>query len=137
MKAMELVLILVPIFLFVLIRSAMEQRAQARSERTKLLEEALRNPAIDRPTLTSLAHQLTGVKPPSTNGAGPSSGGGLQALLLALGWLTLFVGLGVWVLGEMTDSSDACAGGVLTSLIGFGLVTYPFALRELQARRPS
>ena len=89
MRAMELVFILIPIFLFVLIRSAMEQRAQARSERTKLLEEALRNPAIDRPTLTSLAHQLTGVKPPATNGAGASSGGGLQALLLALGWLTL------------------------------------------------
>jgi 3-dehydroquinate dehydratase len=27
------------------------------------------------------------------------------------------------------------AGGVITAIIGFGFVTYPFALRELEARK--
>jgi 3-dehydroquinate dehydratase len=39
------------------------------------------------------------------------------------------------VFGEMTHEKDALAGGVITSIVGFGLVTYPFALRELEARR--
>ena len=128
---MELPGILVAIFVFVLVRGVLDQRAKERLERIRMLEEALRNPAIDRNTLSALAQQLTGIKPP---GAAPRR---LQALLLALGWLTLFAGLGVWVLGVMTRNPDASAGGLLTSLIGFGLVTYPFALRELEARRPS
>ena len=35
----------------------------------------------------------------------------------------------------MTHEHDAVAGGVVAAIIGFGLVTYPFALRELEARR--
>ena len=128
---MELALILTPIFLFVLLRSWLEQRSTERAERLRLIEQALANPAVDRATLTTLAHQLTGNRPPSER---PHRG---MALLLALGWLTLFSGLGVWVLGEMTAGSDVSAAGVLVSLIGFGLVTYPFALRELEARRPT
>jgi hypothetical protein len=127
---MELAAILVPIFLFVLARSIIDQRDKARRDRLRVLEEALRNPAIDRNTVTTLAHQLTGARPPGVRAARA------QAVLLAFGWLTLFAGLGVWVLGEMVDSNRSCAAGVLVSLIGFGLVTYPFALRELEARRP-
>jgi hypothetical protein len=127
---MELATILVPIFLFVLIRGTLDQRAKERRERMRMLEEALRNPALDRNTITTLAQQLTGARPPGVRAARA------QAVVLAFGWLTLFSGLGVWVLGEMTDSNKACAAGVLVSLIGFGLVTYPFALRELEARRP-
>ncbi|MGE3171582.1 MAG: hypothetical protein AB7O97_03085 [Planctomycetota bacterium] len=130
---MELAAILSSIFSFALIKGMLDHRAKERTERMKLLEQALANPAVDRATLQSLAHQLTGVKPKSNE---PGRGRGM-AWLLALGWLTLFSGLGVWVLGEMIASSDVSASGVLTSLVGFGLVTYPFALRELESRRPT
>jgi hypothetical protein len=130
---MELAIILVPIFVFVLIKGIVEQRGRERTARIKMLEQALANPAVDRATLASLAHQLTGVRPQQP-GERRSRG---MALLLALGWLTLFSGLGVLVLGEMIASSDVSASGVLTSMVGFGLVTYPFALRELETRRPA
>ena len=131
---MQVVWILIPIiFVFVLIRGIFDQRAKERAERTRLLEEALKNPTIDRTTLTTLAHQLTGVRPP---GGEQRTGRGVK-LLLVLGWLTLFSGLGVWVLGEMIAEAAVSAAGVLTSIVGFGLVTFPFALRELEARRPA
>jgi hypothetical protein len=37
----------------------------------------------------------------------------------------------------MLGGEEVTASGGLVSLIGFGLVTYPFALRELEARRPA
>jgi hypothetical protein len=128
---MELAAILVPIFLFVLIRSAVEQRGKERQARLELLEQALKNPAVDRATITSLAQQLTGARPAA---AKPARG---LAWLLALGWLTLFSGLGIWLLGAMIAGDEVEASGLLVSLIGFGLVTYPFALRELESRRPA
>jgi hypothetical protein len=128
---MELTLLLTAIFGFVIVRSLLDNRAKERAEKLRMLEEALANPKVDRTMLTTLAHQLTGHPPKRER---PHRG---LALLLALGWLTLFSGLGIWVLGEMTAGSDVSAAGVLVSLIGFGLVTYPFALRELEARRPT
>lgn len=129
---MELSLILIPIFVFVLVKMVIEQRAQARADNVRLLEEALKSPHLDRPTIESLAFQLTGQR------ARPAAAGGsgrLMALVLALGWLALFTGIGLWIAGELCRDHDLFAGGVITAVIGFGLVTYPFALRELEARR--
>jgi len=126
---MELVLLIGAILAFVLVRSGMDHRARVRAERTRLLEQALANPNLDRATLTALAQQLTGAKPPQQRARR-----GL-AWLLALGWLTLFSGIGVLGLGWLLETKDAVAAGVLVAVIGFGVVTYPFALRELEARR--
>lgn len=131
---MELAVILIPIFLFVLFRAALESRAKERAERLRVLEEAIKTPGIDRATIHSLAHQLTGKKAPKPPG---EAGRRAMAWLLALGWLTLFSGIGVLVLGEVIACSDVSAAGMLTSLVGFGVVTYPFALRELESRRPA
>lgn len=130
---MEVVYILIPVFAFVLIKRAMDQRAQERTARLSLLENALKNPAVDRAAIEALAQQLTGRAPAPRR---PSTGRGM-AVLLALGWITLFTGIGIWVLGEMTGRPSTCSAGLLTSIIGFGFVTYPFALRELEARRPT
>jgi hypothetical protein len=119
------------IFIFALIKGWMDSRIQARTERVKLLEEALKNPAIDRATIESLTYQLTGARSPRTN-VGMQR---LMAVVLAFGWIGLFAGIGVWVFGEMANESDAVAGGIITTIASFGLVTYPFALRELEARR--
>ncbi len=126
---MELVLILVPIFAFVLAKMLLEQRARNRADNLHMLEEALRNPALDRATIESLTFQLTGNRPPRVPGPSRS-----MAVLLALGWLALFVGVGVMAIGGILEERDALAGGVLTAIVGFGLVTYPFALRELEGR---
>ena len=117
------------VFLYQLSKSHLEQRSKERQQRVEALEQALANPSIDRATLQQLAQQLTGAKAPTP----PSRTG--YAWLLGIGWLTLFTGIGVWMIGMMTESQEAAAGGVLVMLIGFALVTYPFALRELESRR--
>lgn len=127
---MELSLILTPIFSFVLLKMMLEHRSKAREDNVRLLEEALKNPALDRATIESLAYQLTGARSPRT--AGPSR---MMALLLAVGWVALFSGLGIWLIGEIIGQQGATAAGLFTSIVGFGLVTYPFALRELEARQ--
>lgn len=117
------------VFLYQLSKSHLEQRSKERQQRVEALEQALANPSIDRATLQQLAQQLTGAKAPTP----PSRSG--YAWLLGIGWLTLFTGIGVWMIGMMTASQEAAAGGVFVVLIGFALVTYPFALRELESRR--
>lgn len=126
---MELVYILVPIFLFVLLKMVLDQRAEARKDNVRLLEEALKNPALDRATIESLAFQLTGARTPRSGGQSR-----FLAFVLAIGWITLFVGVGIWVIGAMIGRPEPSAAGAMVSLIGFGIVTYPFALRELEAR---
>ena len=126
---MELVLILIPIFAFSLAKILLDHRARNRSDNVRLLEEALRNPNLDRATIESLTYQLTGARPPRV--PGPSRG---MAVLLALGWVALFAGVGVMAIGGILGEEDALGGGVLTAIVGFGLVTYPFALRELEGR---
>lgn len=125
---MELLFILTPIFVFVLLKMVIDHRAQARADNVRLLEEALKSPHIDRSMLESLTFQLTG------NRARPGAGK-VMALVLAFGWLGLFVGLGLWVAGEMAGQKEMVMAGTIVALVGFGLVTYPFALRELEARR--
>lgn len=125
----SIISLVVLIALFQLGKAKMEQQARERQHRIEALEKALANPSIDRATLQQLAQQLTGAKAPKA----PSNTG--LAWLLAIGWLTLFSGAGVWALGYMLGEDDALAGGVVVMLIGFGLVTYPFALREMESRR--
>jgi hypothetical protein len=127
---MDLVAILTPIFSFVLIKMWLEHRAQARADNVRLLEEALKNPHVDRSTIETLTWQLTGNRRIRQQGPGR-----MAALILAVGWLSLFVGIGLWVAGSMYRNHDQFVGGIVTALVGFGLVTYPFALRELEARK--
>jgi hypothetical protein len=129
---MDLAVILVPIFVFVLLKIALEHRAQARSDNMRLLEEALKSPQVDRQTLESLTFQLTGKR--GIRDRGP---GRVLASVLAIGWMALFLGIGLWITASMIhgQSEDMLVGGIITAVIGFGLVTYPFALRELEARK--
>ena len=127
---MDLVAILTPIFSFVLIKMWLEHRAQARADNVRLLEEALKNPHVDRSTIETLTWQLTGNRRIRQQGPGRTA-----ALILAVGWISLFVGIGLWVAGSVSRNHDQFVGGIVTALVGFGLVTYPFALRELEARK--
>jgi hypothetical protein len=127
---MELAYILLPIFAYAALKVWLDHRATSRAENLRLLEEALRNPALDRATIESLTHQLTGRRPLRSPGVSP-----MTTLVLAVGWVALFVGIGLVVISYMFHEQDAGMGGVITAISGFGLVTWPFALRELEARR--
>ncbi len=127
---MEIILTLVVFyFVYSMSKAQLDDRAKERQQRLEALERALANPAVDRAMVQQLANQLTGNKPPQER-----AGTGL-AWLLGLGWLTLFTGAGVWAFGLGIGHRDPTAAGILVMLIGFGLVTYPFALREMEARR--
>lgn len=128
---MEFASILAVVFGFVLTKLVLEQRAAARRDNLRLLEEALKNPALDRASLENLSWQLTGKRPMRASQAGAK----FLSMVLAVGWLALFAGIGIWIAGEMIRASEARVGGILTAICGFGLVTYPFALRELEARK--
>ncbi|MFN0183860.1 MAG: hypothetical protein ACKVQR_08590 [Aquabacterium sp.] len=127
---MELLFILVPIFVFVLLKMVLDQRAQAQKDRVRLIEEALKSPNIDRQSLESLTFQLTGQRPVRHLNTSR-----FLAIVLAAGWIALFAGLAMWIAGGLGRDRDLFTGGIITALVGFGLVTYPFALRELEARR--
>ena len=127
---MEVVCILAPIFLFVLLKMGLEHRAEGRNQTVRLLEQALKNPAVDRATIESLTHQLTGRRPPRHGGVGS-----LMTFVLSIGWIALFVGIGLLIVDSVLGGDDVMIGGVVTALAGFGLVTWPFAIRELEARR--
>lgn len=123
--------VLITIFIFATVKTWMDGRAEAASQRVRLLEEALKNPAVDRAMIETLTYQLTGARKPR-QGAGMQR---LMAAVLAVGWVGLFTGVGIGVYGDLTNCNDAFAGGIITTIASFGLVTYPFALRELEARR--
>jgi len=127
---MELLYILVPVFAYAALKVVLDHRANARAENLRLLEEALRNPALDRATIESLTHQLTGRRPLRSPGAGPA-----MTFVLSIGWVALFVGIGLLVISGWFHDQDFGIGGIITAITGFGLVTWPFALRELEARR--
>ncbi len=127
---MEVAYILIPIFAFLIVRAVLEHRATARAENLRLLEEALRNPALDRATIESLTHQLTGRRPLRNPGTGPA-----MTVVLSIGWIALFVGIGLLVISGIYHQQDFAVAGIITAISGFGLVTWPFALRELESRR--
>jgi hypothetical protein len=130
---MDFPVVLALIFAFVLVKRVFEDRSRARADRTLLLEKALQQPHLDRDTLDGLAYQLTGRRARLRDE--PAPGRRLRALMLALGWFTMFGGAATWIAGVTTHSSDAIRVGIILLVSGFAVTTYPFALRELEARR--
>ncbi len=133
---MELAPILIAIFAFVLIKNYNEQQARERARKLDLLEEAIKGGNLDRDMIDALGATLSGRRPARRPEAGPRPRG---TWLLALGWIGIFVGLGILALGGLThntrDGEELMGAGLVVALISFGITTYPFALRELEARR--
>lgn len=127
---MELFWILFLVFAFVMAKNAFEQRAKQRADSLRLLEEALKNPAVDRNLIETLTAQFTGQRP-MRPGQALRSGFDMFA---GLGWIAMMTGIGIAFAGEASRDRDAFAGGLVTAAIGFGLVTYPFVMRELARR---
>ena len=115
-----------------LVGTVLSHRRKQQSECAKLLEKALDNQNVDRGTLEGLAYQLTGNRPLR---AGTEPQAGWVPWLLALGWILLFLGLGLLIGGELGLDKDLTIPGCIVGLLGLGFVSFPFALRELEARR--
>ena len=133
---MELTTILIAIFCFVILKNHMEQKAKDRSRKLQILEEAIKGGNLDRDMIDDLAATLSGRRPnPRRPQVEPRPRG---TWFLALGWIGIFAGLGILALGVLSNSSDAgelMGAGLVVALISFGVTTYPFALRELEACR--
>ena len=130
---MEVGTILIAIFAFVIIKGHSEQRAKERARKLQLLEDAIKSGNIDRDLIQELAATFSGKRPaPATPAVERRPRG---TWFLALGWIGIFVGLGVAGLGSFNSREQLVGTGLLVSLISFGITTYPFALRELEARR--
>jgi hypothetical protein len=128
---MELLLtIVVAATCYALVKRSMEQKDKARADNVRLLEEALRNPQLDRQTVEALAERLTDRR---------AGLGAMSALFLFVGWIGLFVAAGLLIASANVTGSllaeDLRLGGWITGLCAFGCLSYPFALRELEARR--
>ena len=52
-----------------------------------------------------------------------------------VGWIGLFTGIALWVVGMGFGPEELGFTGVITALVSFGVVTVPMALREVERRR--
>lgn len=120
---------LVVIFCFVSVMVASQNRARERREKLRIIEEAIRSGNLDAATQQEFVAELTGrrpeVRPSESPAASPRSA--WARLAFGIGWLCLFVGLALLAI----DDRDALYAGIVVAVIGFGLVTLPLALREL------
>jgi hypothetical protein len=131
-------LILLVIFGYSIAQSAMRSADKRRADTVRLLEEALRNPQVDRQTVDQLARQLTGNRVGSDGGQ-PVVNPGLGFvghLFLAIGWFGLFVAVGLLIGSNygVGVEQDMLLAGWIVALVSFGCLTYPFAVREARAR---
>ena len=55
--------------------------------------------------------------------------------LFVIGWLGLFTGIGLLIVGIGFENRVLGVSGIITALVSFGVVTVPMALREVERRR--
>lgn len=112
--------------------TARRRRHELRLRRLDVLQEALRHPQLDEATRREVVRVL-GAEHRWFSGAQLLRGG--YALFLAVAWLMLVGGAAGWIYNEVVGSSwRQVEPFLVTTITGFGLLTLPFALRELLGR---
>lgn len=110
-------------------------RSKERRARLQVLEKALNSGQLDDETRRSIAGSLSGATRRDRPQWLTSLYQGVVYLcrhsVFVCGWIGIFVGVSMMLIGDAGDF----AGGVVTTLVCFGVVTVPLALRELEARR--
>ena len=127
---------IVPIFVFILIKTAMDNRAKSAREKLRVLEEALRAGNLDDQAKQDLMETLTGrnVKASPAPAPQPTQVGFLLKFIAFLGWTSLCLGVAFLILvNNFRGWEELEIAAVLLPCVGFGLVTYPFVIRELQS----
>ena len=116
------------VFGFLSTRGEQRERTRQLELKTQLVERALESGAIDDDMSRELLDVVTGKADQAERSSGTS-----QAFVL--GWLGLFAGLamiGTWAVGGNNEWYEP---GVLTSLVSFGLLSLPIAMREMRRHR--
>ena len=98
-------------------------RGRQRQKRLEILEEALRSGDMDPQLQREVVEVLKSEH---------STGFGWGHLSFCLGWIGLFVGGGLLVVGHSRAHEMV---GWLTVLASLAIVTLPLAIKELEARR--
>ena len=111
--------------------------SQGRDRKFDILERALGSGQLDDTTKQVLIAELT--KPGPAGRIVQSAGAVIAKLwaggriLVAVGWLGMFLGGGI----ALSGSYRGVEMGLPLALFSFGILTVPFAMRELEARRPA
>lgn len=100
-----------------------------RARRLGVLERALDNDTVDSDTKQELLGRLNA---PGFLVRLWAGGHNLMRLLVILGWLGLFYGLGLMLFTSVGLAQEI---GGMTALVSFAVLTVPFALRELNGKR--
>ncbi len=131
--------ILTVIFIFIFFMRWMEMMAKDRQTRMKLLEEAVKAGSLDADGRHELVAAVTGRRwrPAKEQASQPAHYRAtfVERLFLFVGWIAFLVGVALFVFGlSVSRGEDLVIGGIITGLAGFGLLTYPFVIRELESR---
>ena len=130
------------IFAFGLIGSLLSTRGKRRHELDKLrldvLQQSLQHQAIDQATRTELLRVLQrdheDARRPWTERLGRLAGA-LRILWFGVSWALFIVATGMLIAGELRFLRGVYVPMVLPlAIVGFAMVTMPFAWRELTAR---
>lgn len=99
---------------------------RSRLRRLDVLQKALADDSVDAETRRSLLAKLDAPGGLLYLMSGP----GLMRLLVIGGWITFLFGITVYFI-----SSKEQEEATMAAVIGFGLMTVPFVIREFEARR--
>lgn len=131
-------LVLGLIMVFALAVILVSLRAKQKNDRMRLIEKALQAETLDDEARRALLDQLSGRNKTRPKWLETLSQHLLflsKNALFVLGWMGLFIGIALFVAGLAFDAEDLGIAGVITSLVSFGIVTVPLALREVERRR--
>lgn len=122
------------VFGFIVLMSCITRAARIRRTRLELVARALERPDLDEATKRMLVETLRGSWWSRSSGSPDRhSVRSPRHLLLIAGWLGIFVGIGMASVGRGDDAE----AGIVILLISIGVLTLPFALRELERQRPA
>src|SRR5262245_32535999 len=142
-EILVLVLVAGPCFVFALFATWMVTAGKRRHELDKLrldvLKESLRHPAVDEATRAELLRVLSldheAARRPWTERIGKHTGA-LRVLWFGVSWALFIVCTGVLIACELRWLRGVNSSVLLPlAIVGFAMVTMPFAWNEMRARR--
>ncbi len=128
---------LVLIFMFIVLMTLMKNRSQQHRDKMDIIQKALDSGAIDENAKREMLEALSGqnwVKQHQRNverAARVSEKRSFGRFMFGIGWMGLFLGVVLFLAGLAVGEEELLVGGAVVGGIAFGIVTLPFAFREL------
>ena len=133
--------LLVVIFVFAFFMRWMDMIAKDRQSRMKLLEEAVKAGNLDEQSREDLVAAVSGRRPRRHKQPAapvpPNKATFLERVFMFVGWMAFLVGGALLIYGFSASgygAEELILAGSIVALGGFGLLTYPFVIRELESR---